>query len=115
MSTITELMKGKNPGDIKVYSEVLAKGYKFFIPFYQSPSPDTNILVWYGRYDTGKSDYWYGSTTTLWKIYKEPVKMVRHWLWANEYRYITCNIHSKAPSLFPYKLEGTGVDLPAKE
>jgi len=75
MSSISDLMKGKKPGEIKVR----AKGWptaRWFRPFYSAGG------CWYGP-GFVSDDESYGYSGDDWELFAKPVKMEYRWMWSN--------------------------------
>lgn len=73
MATISELMKDKKPGEIKI-SQPSWLADEYFVPFYQD-------YGWYGL-SNGKISWTYSPGGTNWRLYQEPKKQETRWKWA---------------------------------
>jgi hypothetical protein len=76
MATISDLMKGKAPGEIKVTWDGWTKN-AWFQPFYCFESR------WYGPADD-TPHYHAEANSGGWSLYQEPKKPVTRWLWATK-------------------------------
>ena len=70
MSTIDELMEGKKPGEIKISS-----GDYTFIPYCKTRGGN------WGGLTENKDHKFYSEDDTSWRLYTEPKKMIKRWLW----------------------------------
>ncbi len=78
MATITELMTGKQPGEIRVTCCGFDKG-SWFQPYFQNKHGD-----WFGLCsESWGVSYSQNYMTNGWQLYTEPKAKVVRWLWAN--------------------------------
>ncbi len=87
MSSITELMKGKVPGKVRV-RHINWNEDSFFTPYYSA------CFGWKGLNES-EQDSW-NSDGVNWVLYEPPPPKVKKWLWAREDGVISSTLRTEA-------------------